>query len=157
VHDLTFFDVKFHVPFIRPFTQVVQGLLEPLSVLVCAHGLAQLGIVRELAQDVDESGGPVQVVDEDQKEDWSQYAPLLLAPLLRSFWLVLTIQTVMPVGFTILLLYAENKQKNQCNGVSRLRKNVSEKLSIVDPLLKEEKPLQFEFTNIAAKKPQPLL
>jgi hypothetical protein len=38
-----------------------------------------------------------------------------------------------------------------------LRKNVSEKLSIIDPLLKEEKPLQFESTNIAAKKPQPLL
>jgi hypothetical protein len=38
-----------------------------------------------------------------------------------------------------------------------LRKNVSEKLSIINPLLKEEKPLQFEFTNIAAKKPQPLL
>ncbi len=38
-----------------------------------------------------------------------------------------------------------------------LRKNVSEKLSIINPLLKEEKPLQFESTNIAAKKPQPLL
>ncbi len=48
MHDLTFLDVKFHAPFIRPFTQVVQGLLEPLFVLVCAHGLAQLGIIREL-------------------------------------------------------------------------------------------------------------
>jgi hypothetical protein len=38
-----------------------------------------------------------------------------------------------------------------------LRKNVSEKLSIINPLLKEEDALQFEFTNIAAKKPQPLL
>jgi hypothetical protein len=42
-------------------------------------------------------------------------------------------------------------------GQVALRKNVSEKLSIINPLLKEEKPLQFEFTNIAAKKPQPLL
>ncbi len=38
-----------------------------------------------------------------------------------------------------------------------LRKKVSEKLRIIDPLLKEEKPLQFEFTNIASKKQQPLL
>jgi hypothetical protein len=36
-------------------------------------------------------------------------------------------------------------------------KSFSGKLSIINPLLKEGKPLQFEFTNIAAKKPQPLL
>jgi hypothetical protein len=35
-----------------------------------------------------------------------------------DIWLVHTIQTVMPVGFTILLLYTENKQRNQCNGAS---------------------------------------
>ncbi len=67
--------------------------------------------------------------------------------------MVLTIQIVMPVGFTILLLYAENKQGNPRNGASRLRKNVSEKLSIINPRWKRRRPLQFEFTNIAAKKP----
>jgi hypothetical protein len=42
-----------------------------------------------------------------------------------NIWLVLTIQTVMPVGFTILLLYAENKQRNQRNGASRFKEKQS--------------------------------
>jgi hypothetical protein len=48
---------------------------------------------------------------------------------------VLTIQTVMPVGYTILLLSAENKA-GKINTMGRivLRKNVSEKLSIINPL-----------------------
>jgi hypothetical protein len=74
-----------------------------------------------------------------------------------NIWLVLTIQTVMPVGFTILLCTLKTSREINAMGRVVLRKNVSEKLSIIDHLLKEEKPLQFEFTNIATKKPQPLL
>jgi hypothetical protein len=52
-----------------------------------------------------------------------------------NIWLVLTIQTVMPVGYTILLLSAENKV-GKINTMGRvvLRKNVSKKLSIINPL-----------------------
>ncbi len=58
-----------------------------------------------------------------------------------------------------LSYFCTRKTSREINAMGRvvLRKNVSEKLSIIDPLLKEEKPLQFESTNIAAKKPQPLL
>jgi hypothetical protein len=42
--------------------------------------------------------------------------------------------TVMPVGFTILLLYAEKSREINAMGRVVLRKNVSEKLSIIDPL-----------------------
>jgi hypothetical protein len=47
---------------------------------------------------------------------------------------VLAIQTVMPVGYTILLLSAKQSRENQRNGASRFKKNVSEKLSIIYPL-----------------------
>ncbi len=63
----------------------------------------------------------------------------------------------MPVDFTILLLYAENKQRNQRNGVSGIKEKCLRKAQHYQSSLKEEKPLQFEFTNIAAKKLQPLL
>ncbi len=62
----------------------------------------------------------------------------------RSFantWLVHAIQTVMPVGYTILLLSAKQSRENQRNGASRFKKNVSEKLSVIYPLLNEEKSL----------------
>jgi hypothetical protein len=39
-----------------------------------------------------------------------------------NIWLVLTIQTVMPVGYTVLLLSAKTRQENQRNEASRLRK-----------------------------------
>ena len=39
-----------------------------------------------------------------------------------DIWLVLAIQTVMPVGYTILLLSAKTRQGNQRNEASRLRK-----------------------------------
>jgi hypothetical protein len=74
-----------------------------------------------------------------------------------NIWQVLTIQTVMPVGFTILLLYAENKQRNQCNGASHFKEICLSKAQHYQSSLKEEKPLQFESTKIVAKKPQPLL
>jgi hypothetical protein len=44
-------------------------------------------------------------------------------------------------GYTILLLSAKQSRENQCNGVSRFKKNVSEKLSIIYPLWNEEKSL----------------
>ncbi len=34
---------------------------------------------------------------------------------LVNIWLVLAIQTVMPVGYTILLLFAKQRRENQCN------------------------------------------
>jgi hypothetical protein len=51
-----------------------------------------------------------------------------------NIWLVLAIQTVMPVGYTILLLSANQSRENQCNEASRLKKNVSEELSVIYPL-----------------------
>jgi hypothetical protein len=58
-----------------------------------------------------------------------------------------------------LSYFCTRKTSREINAMGQvvLRKNVSEKLSIINPLLKEEKPLQFKFANIAAKKPQPLL
>jgi hypothetical protein len=49
-------------------------------------------------------------------------------------WLMLAIQTVMPVGYTILLLSAKQSRENQCNEACRLKENVSEELSVVYPL-----------------------
>jgi hypothetical protein len=70
---------------------------------------------------------------------------------------VLAIQTVMPLGYAILLLSAKQSRENQCNGASRFKKNVSEKLSVINPLLKEEKSLcKLNSLTFAAKKPQPL-
>ncbi len=37
-----------------------------------------------------------------------------------NIWLMLTIQTVMSVGYTVLLLSEKTKQENQCNEASRL-------------------------------------
>jgi hypothetical protein len=51
-----------------------------------------------------------------------------------NIWLVLTVQTAMPVGYTILLLSAKQSRENQCNGASRFKKNVSEKLIVINPL-----------------------
>jgi hypothetical protein len=59
-----------------------------------------------------------------------------------NIWLVLTIQTVMPMGFTILLLYAENKQKNQCNGASRFKEKCLRKAQHYQSSLKEEKAIE---------------
>jgi hypothetical protein len=50
-------------------------------------------------------------------------------------------QTAMPVGFTFLLLYAENKQKNQCNGASRFKEKYLRKAQHYQSSLKEEKAL----------------
>jgi hypothetical protein len=58
-----------------------------------------------------------------------------------NIWLVLTIQTVMPVGFTNLLLYAANKQKNQCNGASHFKEECLRKAQHYQSTLKEKKAL----------------
>jgi hypothetical protein len=55
------------------------------------------------------------------------------------------------------LLYAKASREIIAMGLVVLRKNVSERFSIINPLLNEEKPFQFESTNIVAKKLQPLL
>jgi hypothetical protein len=60
---------------------------------------------------------------------------------LANIWLVLTIQTVMPVGSTILLLFAENKQRNQHNGASRFKEKCLRKAQHYQSSLKEEKAL----------------
>jgi hypothetical protein len=72
-----------------------------------------------------------------------------------NIWLVLTIQTVMPLGFTIFLLYAENMQINQCNGASCFKEKCLRKAQHYQSSFEGGGCL--EFTNIAAKKPQPLL
>ncbi len=53
-----------------------------------------------------------------------------------------TIQTAMPVGFTILLMYARNKQKNQRNGASRFKEKCLRKAQHYQFSLKEEKALR---------------
>jgi hypothetical protein len=54
---------------------------------------------------------------------------------LQTFGWCLQFQTVMPLGYTILLLSAENKAgKINTTGQVVLRKNVSEKISIINPL-----------------------
>jgi hypothetical protein len=58
-----------------------------------------------------------------------------------NIWLVLTIQTVMPVGYTILLLSAENKQRNQRNWASRFKEKCPRKAQQYQFSLKEEKAL----------------
>ncbi len=57
---------------------------------------------------------PTPAVEENLRlQNWEKSA---------NIWLVLAIQTVMPVGYTILLLSAKTKQGNQRNEASRLRK-----------------------------------
>jgi hypothetical protein len=57
-----------------------------------------------------------------------------------NIWLVLAIQTVMSVGYTILHLSAKQSRENQCNEASRLEKNVSEELSVIYPLEMRRSP-----------------
>jgi hypothetical protein len=51
------------------------------------------------------------------------------------------LQTVMPVGFTILLLYEEDMQRNQRNGVSRFKEKCLRKAQHYQSSVKEEKAL----------------
>jgi hypothetical protein len=65
---------------------------------------------------------------------------------------VLAIQTVMPKGYTILLLSAKQSRENQCNEAKCIKRAQRYQFA----LKCEEVPLQIEFTTFAAKKPQPL-
>ncbi len=58
--------------------------------------------------------------------EMKQCLEFALAKLRRicKHWLMLTIQTVMSVGYTVLLLSAKTKQENQRNEASRLSENV---------------------------------
>jgi hypothetical protein len=69
---------------------------------------------------------------------------------------VLAIQTVMPVGYSILLLSAKQSRENQCNGASRFKKMFQKSSALSIHFELRTSPLQIEFTTFAAKKPQPL-
>jgi hypothetical protein len=76
---------------------------------------------------------------------------------IANIWLVLTTQIVMPVGYTILLLSTKQSRENQCNGASCFKKNVSEKISVINPLRNKEKSLcKLNSLTFATKKPRPL-
>ncbi len=47
----------------------------------------------------------------------------------------------MLMGYTILLFFAKQSRENQCNEASHLKNNVSEELSVIYPLEKEDKSL----------------
>ncbi len=55
-------------------------------------------------------------------QKWKQCLEFALAKLIRSanIWLMLTIQTVMSAGYTVLILSAKTRQENQRNEASRL-------------------------------------
>ncbi len=63
---------------------------------------------------------------------------------------MLTIQTVMPVGYTVLLLSAKTRQENQRKEASRLRKCIK-KSSALSHVKCEEVSLQIEFTTLPPK------
>jgi len=63
---------------------------------------------------------------------------------------VLAIQTVMPVGYTVLLLSAKTRQENQRNEASRLRKCIK-KSSALSHVKCEEVSLQIELTTLPPK------
>ena len=73
-----------------------------------------------------------------------------------NIWLVLAIQTVMPVGYTILLLSAKQSRENQCNEASRLKKMYQKSSALSIRFEMRRSPFAIEFTTFAAKKPQPL-
>ena len=64
---------------------------------------------------------------------------------------MLTIQTVMSVGSTVLLLSAKTKQENQCNEASRLSENVLKKSSALSHMKYGEVSLQIEFATLPPK------
>jgi hypothetical protein len=77
---------------------------------------------------------------------------------LANIWLVLTIQTVMPVGLCFLTFVCENKQGNHYKWRKSFKEVRLRKVQHYRSSLNEEKPLQFfDPTDIVAKKPQPLL
>ena len=63
---------------------------------------------------------------------------------------MLTIQTVMSVGYTVLLLSAKTRQENQRNEASRLRKCIK-KSSALSHIKYGEVSLQIEFATLPPK------
>jgi hypothetical protein len=69
-----------------------------------------------------------------------------------NIWLAPTIQTVMPVGFTILLLYARNKAEKSTQRGESFKGKMSQKSSAFSILFEGgEGPLQIEFTHCRQK------
>ncbi len=74
-----------------------------------------------------------------------------------DIWLVLTIQTVTPVGVWCLTFVCENKQRNHCNWHKSFKELRLREVQHYLSSLKEETTLAvFYPTDIVAKKPQPL-
>jgi hypothetical protein len=73
-----------------------------------------------------------------------------------NIWLVLAIQTVMPMGYTILLLSAKQRRENQCNEAIRIKKMRQKSSALSIRFEMRRSPFAIEFTTFAAKKPQPL-
>ncbi len=69
---------------------------------------------------------------------------------------MLAIQTVMPVGYTILLLSAKQSRENQFNGASRFKKMFQKNSALSILFEMRRSPLQIELATFVAKKPQPL-
>ncbi len=74
----------------------------------------------------------------------------------EDIWLVLTIQTVTPVGLCYLTFVCENKQGSHCNWHKSFKERVSEKFSIIYPLWMRRKPSQFWSRWHCCQKLQPL-
>jgi hypothetical protein len=73
-----------------------------------------------------------------------------------KYWLVLAIQTVMPVGYTILILSTKQSREINAMGQVVLRK-MFQKSSALSILFETRRSLlQIEFATFAAKKPRPL-
>ena len=64
---------------------------------------------------------------------------------------MLTIQTVMSVGYTVLLLSAKTKQENQRNEASRLSENVLKRAQRYLTQKCGEVSLQIEFATLPPK------
>ncbi len=80
----------------------------------------------------------IYIFPHQQRKQCLEFALPKLREKFANVWLVLAIQTVMPVGYTILLLSAKQSRENQCSGASRFKENVSEKLSVIYPLWNEK-------------------
>ncbi len=68
-----------------------------------------------------------------------------------NIWLMHTIQTVISVDSTVLLLSTKTKQENQRNEASRLSENASKKSSALSHIRYGEVSLQIEFATLPPK------
>jgi hypothetical protein len=73
-----------------------------------------------------------------------------------NIWQVLSVQTVIPLGFCYLTFVCENKQGNQYK-MRIFQGNLSRKSSALSILFEGGETLAiYDLTDIVAKKPQPL-